>query len=70
MFVDHLFSWRRISTTEDVNKDEAEAQRRQEKHRLYLREAFFVDVIHHDNFIVKYSTGPSRARLEPGRREK
>lgn len=26
-----------------------------------LRKTFFVDVIHHDNLIVKHPTGPSRA---------
>lgn len=33
-------------------------------HSLYLGKAFFIHVIHHDNLIVKCSTGPSRAGRE------
>lgn len=50
------------NATEDVRKkDQREGK---EKQRLYLRKALFVDMIHHDNFIVEYSTGPSRAEPE------
>lgn len=42
-------------------RSEREQKKMAEEHRLYLRKAFFVDMIHHDNLIVKCSTGPPRA---------
>lgn len=38
-----------------------ESRTEKQKHWLYLGKAFFVDMIHHDNFIVKRSTSPSGA---------
>lgn len=35
---------------------------------LHLGKAFSVDMIHHDNFIVKGSTGPSRAEARERKR--
>lgn len=58
-FIDHIEIH---NATEDVRKKDQ--KKGKEKHRLYLRKAFFVDMIHHDNFIVECSTGPSRAEPE------
>ena len=60
----HRLSFRVKTQEQHRHKQEA-----RKAGKTYLWKAFFVNMIHHDNLIVKCSTGSSRAELEAGKKK-